>query len=65
MDTSQATPPSNAVILFDGKDVSNWTSRKGGPAGWKAEDGILHVVPGTGDIMTTERFTDFFLHLEF
>ena len=65
MDTYQATPPSNAVVLFGGKDVSNWTTRDGRPAGWKVQDGILHVVPGTKDIMSTERFTDFFLHLEF
>lgn len=53
------------MVLFNGKDVSNWTTREGEPAGWKAEDGVLHVVPRTGDIMTVERFTDFFLHLEF
>lgn len=65
MNTIQAAPASNATILFNGKDVSNWTTRAGRPAGWKAEDGVLHVVPGTGDIMTTEHFRDFFLHLEF
>lgn len=65
MNTIQAAPAPNATILFNGKDVSNWTTRDGRPAGWKAEDGVLHVVPGTGDIMTTERFRDFFLHLEF
>lgn len=37
----------------------------GEPAGWKVEDGIMIVVPRTGDIMTKETFTDFFLHLEF
>ncbi len=52
-------------MLFNGQDVSNWTRRDGGPARWKAEDGILHVVPGTGDVMSAERFTDFYLHLEF
>ncbi|MDQ3813539.1 MAG: DUF1080 domain-containing protein [Armatimonadota bacterium] len=57
--------PVHAVVLFNGQDVSNWTRRDGGPARWKAEDGILHVVPGTGDVMSAERFTDFYLHLEF
>jgi len=33
MDTLQASPPSNAVILFNGSDVSNWTKRDGSPAG--------------------------------
>ncbi|MBV9868829.1 MAG: DUF1080 domain-containing protein [Abitibacteriaceae bacterium] len=65
MDTLNATPPNQALRLFNGQDVSNWTTRDGRPAGWKVEDGVLHVVPGTGDIMTTQRFTDFYLHLEF
>jgi len=51
--------------LFNGKDLGNWTRRDGRPAPWKVEHGILYVVPGTGDIMTQERLTDFFLHLEF
>ena len=65
MNTIQATPHENAVILFDGKDLNNWTKMNGEPAGWKVEDGIMHVVPRTGDIMSKEQFTDFFLHLEF
>lgn len=48
MNTIQAAPAPNAVILFNGKDVSNWTTRDGNSAGWKVEDGILHVVPGIG-----------------
>ena len=65
MDTLGAKAPDGAVILFNGKDVDNWSTREGEPSGWKVEDGILHVVPRTGDIMTRERLTDFFLHLEF
>ena len=65
MDSRNTPPPENAVALFAGQDVSNWTTRDGKPAGWKVEDGILQVVPGTGDIMTTQRMTDFYLHLEF
>ena len=65
MDTRMATPPANAVVLFNGRDVSNWTTRDGKPAGWKVENSVLHVVPGTGDIISKERFADFFLHLEF
>ena len=65
METYLAKPPASAVLLLNGTDVSNWTTRDGQPAGWKVEDGILHVVPGTGDIVTTETFTDFFLHIEF
>jgi hypothetical protein len=65
MDTHQKAPLPNAIVLFNGRDLKNWTTRDGKPALWKVEDDILHVVPGTGDIMTTERLTDFFLHVEF
>ena len=58
-------PLCNAVVLFNGTDVSNWTRRDGGPAGWAVEEGELCVVPGTGDIMTQELCLDHFLHLEF
>ena len=59
------TPPESAVVLFNGSDLSNWTSRDGGEPGWAVEEGVMAVVPRTGDIMTTERFTDHLLHLEF
>lgn len=59
------TPPESAVVLFNGSDLSNWTSRDGGEPGWAVEEGVMAVVPRTGDIMTTEQFTDHFLHLEF
>ena len=62
MNIYQPTP--NAIVFFNAKDLNNWTTRDGKPAAWKVEDGILPVVPGTGDIMTRERLTDFFLHLE-
>lgn len=65
MNTIQATPNENAIILFDGKDLNNWIGQNGKTAEWKVEDGIMHVVPGKGDIMTKEEFVDFFLHLEF
>ncbi len=65
METYHAQPPANAVVVFNGRDVSNWTTRDGKPAGWVVEDGILHVVPKTGDIMTTQTFLDFQMHLEF
>lgn len=58
-------PPSDAVILFDGKDLSKWVcSHDGGAASWKVENGYLEVVPGTGNIQTKEHFGDCQLHLE-
>ena len=59
------TPPESAIILFNGKDLSNWTTRNGDPARWSVEDGVMSVTARGGDIMTEERFTDFMLHLEF
>ena len=59
------TPPESAVVLFDGTDLSNWTSLNGGEPSWKAEDGEMLVVPRTGDIISKQTFTDHFLHIEF
>ena len=65
MDTLNAAAPEGSVVLFNGEDVDNWTTRDGQPAGWKVEGGELHVVPKTGDIMTRQMMTDFCMHLEF
>ena len=59
------TPPSDAVVLFDGKDLSKWRSDKdGGPAKWKVADGYVEVAAGTGDIRTEQAFGDCQLHVE-
>ena len=60
-----AAPPSDAVVLFDGKDLSGWESLSGGPAGWKVEKGFMEVAPGTGDIRTRRELGSMQLHLEF
>lgn len=58
-------PPSDAVVLFDGKNVNAWKSEKdGGPAKWRVEQGELVVAPGTGDIQTRASFGDVQLHVE-
>ncbi|HEY6547504.1 MAG TPA: hypothetical protein VI589_06350, partial [Vicinamibacteria bacterium] len=41
-------PPSDAIVLFDGQDLSKWESQKTGPAAWKVENGYFEVVKGTG-----------------
>ncbi|HID10085.1 MAG TPA: DUF1080 domain-containing protein [Candidatus Latescibacteria bacterium] len=57
--------PSDAIVLFDGTDLSGWVSVKdGGEARWKVEDGYMEVVPGTGNIRTKEEFGDCQLHIE-
>jgi hypothetical protein len=59
------TAPSDAVVLFDGKDLSRWKSQKdGGPARWKVENGYFEVAKGTGGIETAQAFGDCQLHIE-
>lgn len=55
--------PSDAVVLFDGKDLSKWRGEKGGEARWVVADGCA-TVNGTGSIFTKEEFGDVQLHLE-
>jgi hypothetical protein len=59
-----ALPPSDAIVLFDGKDLSHWKGEGGKPAGWKVEDGAMVVVPKSGTIYSVEEFGDCQLHLE-
>jgi hypothetical protein len=59
-------PPSDAIVLFDGTDLSAWKSAKGGgPAPWKVENGYVEVVDKSGYIETKQAFGDVQLHLEF
>jgi hypothetical protein len=60
------SPPSDAIILFDGKDLSAWESagKEAGPAGWTVKDGICTVDKKTGDIQTRQKFDSYQLHLE-
>jgi hypothetical protein len=58
------TAPSDAVVLFDGKDLSQWRSGNGGEAGWKVENGYVEVAPGKGGIETREPIGDMQLHVE-
>jgi hypothetical protein len=59
-----APAPADAIVLFDGKDLSHWAGNKGAPARWKVENGYMEVVKETGDIHSTQEFGDFQLHLE-
>ena len=61
-------PPSDAVVLFDGTDLSQWVQRgRGGkilkPA-WTVENGYMEVVPRSGSLRTKESFGDVQLHIE-
>jgi hypothetical protein len=61
----RASPPtwSKQVPLFNGKDLTGWTTF-GGTNQWSAEGGVLKNAKGGANIMTTEKFTDFKLHAE-
>jgi hypothetical protein len=56
-------PPSDAIVLFDGKDLSQWKSASSGEAKWKVENGVLEVT-GTGNILTKDEFGDVQVHVE-
>lgn len=57
-----ATPPSDAIVLFDGKDLSAWKRGDDGPPNWTIQDGYAEV--RGGGITTREEFGDLQLHLE-
>jgi len=64
-------PPSDAIVLFDGKDLSHWVNMgKGKNRGkavdpqWKLGNGWVEVVGGTGDLVSKEKFGDCQIHVE-
>ena len=69
--TAPAVPPSDAIVLFNGSDLSQW---QGAPSPithsgdttpqWKLANGVLEVVPRTGDLATKQSFGDVQLHVE-
>jgi len=66
--------PSDAIVLFNGKDLSQWRAAKAGPNGgiyptadpapWKVDNGVFEATPGMSDIATVEKFGDIQIHLE-
>jgi hypothetical protein len=60
---TSADPPSDAIVLFDGKDLSRWHGANG-PARWTIRDGYVEVAAGAGDITTNDKFGDVQLHIE-
>jgi len=64
-------PPSDAVVLFDGKDLSHWYQEGRGAdqgkimdAQWTLGNGYFEVAPRTGDLLSREKFGDCQLHVE-
>lgn len=58
------TAPSDAIVLFDGKDLSAWENTQGGAAEWTVKNGVMTVDKSKGDIRTKEKFDNFQLHIE-
>ena len=57
-------PPSDAIILFNGKDLSQWECEDGSEAKWKVENNAVTVVRGTKGIRTKQVFGSCQLHIE-
>jgi hypothetical protein len=64
-DQTAGRPPSDAVVLFDGKDLSKWAHKDGSAAKWKLGSGYFETTPKTGYIYTRQAFGDCQLHVEF
>ena len=57
--------PSDAIILFDGKNLDQWVQNSdGSPAKWDVKDGVLTVNKNYGNIETKKSFTNYQLHIE-
>src|ERR1700691_5982698 len=64
---TDAAPPSDAIVLFDGKNLDEWVStRDKAPANWIVADGAMTVnkAAGTGNIETKRSFKNYQLHIE-
>lgn len=59
--------PSDAIILFDGKNMEEWESTKPSSTNekWTLVDGTMLVNKKVGDLQTKRKFTDFQLHIEY
>ena len=62
-----APAPSDAVVLFDGNDISKWEGVKNpkGPFPWKMGEGYFETVKDAGYIRTKQKFGSCQLHVEF
>ena len=58
-------PPSDAIVLFDGKNLDEWVSSKDkSPAKWSISNGVMTVNKAAGNIETKRKFADYQLHIE-
>lgn len=65
--STPGAPPSDAVVLLDGKDLSHWSfkgKRNQPKVSWKLSGGVMEVQPGAGDAVSNEAFGDAQYHIE-
>jgi hypothetical protein len=58
-------PPSDAIVLFDGKDLSHWVHKDGRPAAWTLKNGEMVCNTGAGDLHSREKIGSSQIHVEF
>ena len=65
--TAYGVPPSDAVVLFDGKNLDEWVPSKDSTSNnkWTVADNCMTVNKANGDLQTKRNFTDFQLHIEY
>jgi hypothetical protein len=63
-DIKTNSAPSDAIVLFDGKNLDAWHNGNGGAAEWIVKNGVVTVDKTKGDIVTRKNFGSFQLHLE-
>jgi 3-keto-disaccharide hydrolase len=63
---SNTAPPSDAIVLFDGRTLDEWVSSADTtkPANWVVNSGAMIVNKKAGDIQTRRKFTNYQIHLE-
>ncbi|MEM7305354.1 MAG: ThuA domain-containing protein [Planctomycetota bacterium] len=62
---TEAPLPAGARPVLDAERTDGWRHKDGADFAWKAADGVVEVVPGTGDLVSEEAFGDQLLHVEF
>lgn len=58
-------PPSDAIVLFNGRDMAQWVHINGRRAAWKVKDGAMVSSSGAGDVYTSRKIGSAQIHLEF
>ena len=59
-----SAPPDDAIVLFNGTDLSQWEPVREGSHGWRLDSSALVVVPGSGNLRSRQSFEDMQLHIE-